>query len=90
MSHLTVSQLELHSLHLHTAMSDSKSINTLLLDVMISSKIEQVFVCDLTELTLQIIFDAWWASMNVGLKHPIAWSNSNHAPSWCIYLYCGM
>jgi hypothetical protein len=40
-----------------------------------------VFIGDLSDLTLRIIFDAWEASMNVGLKLPIAWNNSGHAPS---------
>jgi hypothetical protein len=39
---------------------------------MISSKNERVFIRDLSDLTLQIIFDAWWASMNEGSKRPIA------------------
>jgi len=39
---------------------------------MISSKNECVFIRDLSDPTLQIIFDAWWASMNVGSKRPIA------------------
>jgi hypothetical protein len=43
---------------------------------MISSKNERVFIRDLSDLTLQIIFDAWWASMNVGSRWPIAWKNS--------------
>src|SRR5882757_4789689 len=71
-------------------MSDSKSLNTSLLEVMISFKNEHVFIHDLSDLTLQIIFDAWWASMNVGSKRPIAWNNSRHAPSWRFYLHCGM
>jgi len=49
-------------------MSDSKSLNTSLLEVMISSKNEHVFIRDLSGHILQIIFDAWWASMNVGSK----------------------
>jgi len=57
---------------------------------MISSKNERVFICDLSDLTLQIIFNAWWASMNVGSKCPIAWNNSRHASSWRFYLHCGM
>ena len=73
-----------------TAMSDSQSLNTSLLEVMISSKNKRGFVRDLSDLTLQIIFDAWWASMNVGSKRPIAWNNSRHAPSWRFYLHCGM
>jgi len=53
-----------------TAMSDSKSLNTALLEVMITSKHERVFMRDLSDLTLQIIFDAWWASMKVDSKWP--------------------
>jgi hypothetical protein len=71
-------------------MSDTQSLNTSLLEVMISSKNERVFIRDLSDLTLQIIFDAWWASMNVGSKRPIAWKNSRHAPSWRFYLHCGI
>jgi len=57
---------------------------------MISSKNVHVFVRDLSDLTLQIIFDAWWASLYVGSKQPIAWKNSRHAPSWRFYLHCGI
>jgi len=57
---------------------------------MISSKNECVLIRDLSDLTLQIIFDAWWASMDVALKGPIAWKNSRHAPSWRFYLHCGI
>jgi len=71
-------------------MSDSPSLNTSLLKVMISSKKERVFIRDLSDLTLQIIFDAWWASMNIGSKRPIAWNNSRHATSWRFYLHCAM
>jgi hypothetical protein len=71
-------------------MSDTQSLNTSLLEVVISSKNERVFILDLSDLTLQIIFDAWWASMNVGSKRPIAWKNSRHAPSWRLYLHCGI
>jgi len=58
---------------------------------MISSKNEcGVFMRDLSNLTLQIIFDAWWASMNLGSKGPIAWNNSRHAPSCRLYLHSGI
>jgi len=57
---------------------------------MISSKNERVFIRDLSDLTLKIIFDAWWASMNVGSRRPIAWKNCRHAPSWRFYLHCGI
>jgi hypothetical protein len=71
-------------------MSDTKSLNTSLLEVMISSKNERVFIRDLSDLTLQIVFDAWWASMNVSSKQPIVWNNSRYAPSWRFYLHCGI
>jgi len=71
-------------------MSDTQSLNTSLLEVMISSKNERVFIRDLSDLSLQIFFDGWWASMNVGSKRPIAWNNSRHAPSWRFYLHCGI
>jgi len=71
-------------------MSDTQSLNTALLEVMISSKNAGVFIRDLSDLTLQIICDAWWASMNVGSKRPIAWKKSRHAPSWRFYLHCGI
>jgi hypothetical protein len=57
---------------------------------MISSKNERVFIRDLSDFTLQIIFDVWWPSMNVGSKRPIAWKNSRHAPEWRFYLHCGI
>jgi hypothetical protein len=44
----------------------------------------------LSDITLQIIFDACWASMNIGSKQPIAWKNSKHAHSWGFYLQCGI
>jgi len=69
-------------------MSNIQSLNTSLLEVMISSKNERVFIRDLSDLTLQIIFDAWWASINVGSKRPIEWKNSRHAPLWRFYLHC--
>jgi len=71
-------------------MLDSQSLNTSLLEVMISSKNEHVFIHDLNDLTLQIIFDAWWGSMNLGSKRSIAWKNSRHTPSWQFSLHCGI
>jgi hypothetical protein len=69
-------------------MSDIQSLNTSLCEVIISSKNECVFIRDFSDLTLQIIFDAWWASMNVGSQRPIAWKNFRHAPSWQFYWHC--
>jgi hypothetical protein len=57
---------------------------------MISSKNESVFIRDLSNLTLQIILDPWWASMNVCSKRPIAWKNAIYEPSWRFYLHCGI
>jgi hypothetical protein len=52
-------------------------------------KNNHVFIRDLNDLTLQIIFDSWWTSMNVDSKLSIAWNNSRHAASWRFYLHCG-
>jgi len=86
---LTSFQFRLRTHPIPTAISDSQSLNTSLLEVMISCKNERVFIRDLNDLTPQIIFDAWWASMNVGSKHAVAWKNSRHAPSWRFYSHCG-
>jgi hypothetical protein len=71
-------------------MSDSKSINTSLLEVMTTSETERVFIRDLKDHTLPIAFDAWWTSMNVDSKLSIACNNSRHAPSGRVYLRCAM
>ena len=55
---------------------------------MISSKNQCVFIRDLSDLSLEIVFDTWWDSMNVDSKQPIAWNDSGHAPSWRLYLHC--
>ena len=71
-------------------MSNSMSLITSSLKLMISSKIELVFIRHLSDLTLEIVFNAWWASMNVGSKQPIAWNNSRNALSWPFYLHSGI
>jgi len=68
---LAVFRVGIPNLSIPTAMSDSKSLDTSLLEVMICSKNERVFIHDLSDLAFQIIFDAWWASMNVGSKGQI-------------------
>jgi len=78
------------SILISTAMLDTESLNTSLLEVMISSKNERVFIHDWSHRTLQIIFDACWASMNEGSKRPITWKHSRHVPSWRFYLHCGI
>jgi len=55
---------------------------------MISHKNGPFVICDLSDLTLQLIFDTWWASINVGSKQPSPWTKSRHAPSWRFYLQC--
>ena len=71
-----------------TVMSNSTALNTLLLEVMTTSRNERIFIHDFSDLTFQIIFDAWWASIKVDSKLPIAWNDSRHAPSWQFYLHC--
>jgi len=71
-------------------MSDTKSLNTSLLEVMVFSNNDRVFIPDLSNLTLQIIFNDWWASMNGGSNRRISWNDSRHAPSWQFYLHCGI
>jgi len=66
------------------------SLITSLREDIISSKTEHIFIRDLSDLTLQIVFDAWWAWINVGSKRLIAWSNSRHASSWRFYLHGGI
>jgi len=85
-----VSWVGIPSIPIFTAMSVTKSLNSSLLEVMFSSKNETVFIRDLSDLTLQIIFDASWASINEGSKRPIACNNSRHALSWRFYLHCGI
>jgi len=87
---LVVFRVALPRFLIPTAMSDSKSLNMTLLEVMILSKNERVFICDLSDLTLQIVSNAWWASIEVGSKRPIAWNNSRHAPSWRFNWHCGI
>jgi len=80
----------LRSILINTPMQDSKSLNTSLLEVMISSINNRICFRHLSDLTLQIIFDAWWASLNVDSKLPVAWINCRHAPSWRCFLHCGL
>jgi hypothetical protein len=55
---------------------------------MISSKNKCVFIFHLNNLTLEIIFDVWWVSINEGSKRPIGWNDSTHAPSWRFTFHC--
>jgi len=87
---LTVSPLELFSVQIPTTMSDLQCLNIWLVEVMLSSKDDHVFIRVLSDLTLQIILDTLWASMTVGSKHPIACNISRHKPSWRFYLHCGI
>jgi len=87
---LAVIPVGLPSCPIPTAMSDSKSLNTSLVEVVIPSKNECVFICDLSDLTSQIMFDAWSASMNVDSKRAIAWNDSRLPPLWWFCLHCGI
>ena len=78
------------SFQILTALSDWQSLNTSLLKVTIASKNERVYIHALSVHTLQIIFDAWWASMNIGSMRCIVWNNSRHAHSWRLYWHCGI
>jgi hypothetical protein len=71
-------------------MSETKSVNTSLREVMLSSKNYSACIRDLSVLILQIIFDEWEASFNIGSKRLIAWNNSGYAPSWQFYLHHGV
>jgi len=53
------------------------------------SKNQHVLIRDLNDLTLQLLFNAWWVSMYVYSKQPMDWNNSRHVPSWRLYLHCG-
>jgi len=70
-----------------SAMSDSTLLNTWLLQVVISSDNEYGFIGYLSGLSLWIIFNTWWASINVGSKQLIASNPSGHATSWWRYLH---
>jgi hypothetical protein len=71
-------------------MSDTQSLNSSLQQVMISSQNERVLIRDLGDRILDIIFAGCWASMNVCSQRPDAWNHSRHAPSWRLYLHCGI
>jgi len=53
-----------------------------------SSNYVHVFIHALSDLTVQIMFDSWRASSNVGSKCPIAWNNPRQTPLWRFYLHC--
>jgi len=65
---LAVSRVRLPFLLITTAMSDSKSLYTSLLEVLLSTKNERVFSRDLSDLTSRIIFNALWDSINATSK----------------------
>jgi hypothetical protein len=57
---------------------------------MISSNNECTIILDLSDHTLQIIFNAWSASRNAGSKRHIEGNYSTHAPSLRFDLRCGI
>jgi len=78
----------LPSISILTAISDSKCLNASSVEVMISSKNQPIFIRDWNDFTSKIMFNAWWASTNIGLKRYIDWNNSRHTASWGCYLHC--
>jgi hypothetical protein len=89
-SHLTVSQLELCSCWIPTNISDSQSVNISLLEVIQSSNNQGVFVRNLSDLDLYILFNTPWASITVGLMSSNVWNISWHPDLSRFYLHCGM
>jgi len=87
---LAVFLLRLPSCQILTSMSDWKSWNTDLFKVEISFITELDLIHHLSDLTLQIIFDAWWASMIDGSKHTIAWNTSWQERLWRFYWHPGI
>jgi len=87
---LTVFQVELHQFQIPTAMLNSKSLYASLWEVMISFKHYRVFIHDLSNHIVQLIFDVWWAAINVGTKYAIAWNNCSHPPLWRCNVHCGI
>jgi hypothetical protein len=90
MERLALSRVESLGFPIPTTMLDSTSLNTSLLEVIISSKNECVFIYNLSNLTLQIIINALWGSMNAGFICPAAWNYSRYTSAWRMYLRCGI
>jgi hypothetical protein len=63
-------------------------LNNSLLQVIISSKNDLVFIHELSDLKLQIVSETYLASINEGSKLCIAKSNSSHALLWRFCLHC--
>jgi len=81
-SHLTASQLDIRKVQNTTTILDSQSLNTLMLEVLLSSNNECDIIRDLSDLGLQIICDTWWASLNARTNCCIASDDSGHTASW--------
>jgi len=77
-----VSGVRLRRFLIPTTMLYNPSSNTSLLEVMIAANNQRVLIADLSDWTIQIISDAWWASMNLCSKWPIGLNNSNNTSSW--------
>lgn len=84
---LRVSDVELPCFHIAHAMSDSKYLNTTLIEVTISSNDYCVCIRDLSDVTLQIILDVWWASVRVNSTCSIACDNSQCARACWFHLH---
>lgn len=85
---MTVSQVKLCSFQIPTTMLHSKSANTSLPQVMMTSRNQGIFVRDLSDVTFQIISYDWLAFMNVSLKRSRTWDSPGHEPDWRFNLHC--
>jgi len=83
-----VMQVRSPSSQIVTARSESKYFKTSLHEGMISSKPKLFLIRYLSDLTSEITFDVWLASMIQCSKRRIGWNNSLHALAWRFYLYC--
>jgi hypothetical protein len=84
MSYSAVSQVVLPYSLITPTMLHSKTLNTSLLEVMISSKNEPVFIHHLSNLTLPIIFDTWWVALPTFPNARVGFgSDSDPGPNRC-------
>lgn len=79
---VTITQLKLCSIQFPTAMSDSNSVNSFLLEVIMSSQNKSIFSHDSFNHTWQMILIASRTTLNAASKRHILWNDSSQAPSW--------
>lgn len=78
---MTATQVEVPRFQIPTTISDSQSLNSLALEVIIVSTNKHVCIRDLSHRTLLIMVDALSVSRNVCSMCPIDWNNYTHTPS---------